>query len=112
MFYSKETFRDDSLRYNDKESWLKEGSLTLKKKQRANKAGMSYYVLTDLKLRTYTYKDKIGLNAFRYTDSFQPSTGKFCPNTKTLLATNAQKPWANTWGEPTRRGLPQTSPRA
>ena len=34
MFYSKETFRDDSLRYNDKESWLKEGSLTLKKKQR------------------------------------------------------------------------------
>ena len=103
MFYSKETFRDDSLRYNDKESWLKEGSLTLKKKQRANKAGMSYYVLTDLKLRTYTYKDKIGLNAFRYTDSLPTFNWQILP---------AQKPWANTWGEPTRRGLPQTSPRA
>ena len=91
MFYSKETFRDDSLRYNDKESWLKEGSLTLKKKQRANKAGMSYYVLTDLKLRTYTYKDKIGLNAFRYTDSLPTFNWQILPEHKNIAGHKCTK---------------------
>ena len=91
LFYCVDDFISDSTRFNDADAWAKSASKILTKKERNDKTGMRYYILTDLQERTYVYKDHIGMNVFRYTDSLPTFNWQILPEHKTIAGHNCTK---------------------
>ena len=91
LFYRVDDFISDSTRLNDADTWARDVNKTLTKKKRNDKTGMRYYILTDLQEKTYVYKDHIGTNAFRYTDSLPTFNWKILPEHKNIAGHKCTK---------------------
>ena len=91
LFYRVDDFISDSTKLNDADAWARDVNKTLTRKKRNDKTGMCYYILTDLQGKTYVYKDRIGTNAFRYTDSLPNFNWKILPEQKTIAGHKCAK---------------------
>ena len=91
LFYSEDKFRSDSLRLNNRPEWEKQVEVGMMKGGRADKAGLDYYILADVKQQTYTYKGNISANAYRYTDSLPTFNWQLLPEHRTIAGHKCAK---------------------